>query len=175
MLASIAQGVLPDAVFQAARAQLGRRLDTPSAVDSGRQRGRLAKRLEQLQKQHEWNDLSDAEYLKARDETKAALAELPNGDRIITFDAYRARVLELRDAIAVATPARQEELCRIVIERVVVDDRHVAEITWTPAARPSSRKDSGCAPKGAQAPARCLMTTNSRGTWRENQADASAA
>ena len=29
-----------------------------------------------------WGDLDDAAYLKARDETKAALAELPDGDRI---------------------------------------------------------------------------------------------
>ena len=35
-----------------------------------------------------------------------------------------------------ASPARREELCRIVVEQVVVDDREVRQIVWTPPARP---------------------------------------
>ncbi|MGH7122752.1 MAG: zinc ribbon domain-containing protein, partial [Stellaceae bacterium] len=148
VLTAIAEGVLPQSVLDAARRELRHRLDTPATVDTGRQRARLTKRLEALQKQHEWGDLTDAAYLKARDETKAALAELPDGDRIVAFDAYRARVLDLRDAIGVASHARREELCRIVIERVVVEDRHVAEITWTPAARPFFAKRQRACPQG---------------------------
>ena len=49
------------------------------------------------------------------------MAELPDGDRILSFDAYRARLLALPESIAVASPARREELCRILVERVVVD------------------------------------------------------
>jgi hypothetical protein len=98
------------------------------------------KRLEQLKKQHEWADLGDAEYLQARDDAKAALARLPDGDRITSFDAYRASVLELPDAIAVASPARRAELCRLVVERVVVRDRQLQSITWTTAARPFFEK-----------------------------------
>ena len=39
-------------------------------------------------------------------------------------------------AIAVASPARREELCRILVERVVVRDRQLETIDWTPPARP---------------------------------------
>jgi hypothetical protein len=42
----------------------------------------------------------------------------------------------LPEAIAAASPARREELCRIVVEQVVVDDRVVEDIKWPPTARP---------------------------------------
>lgn len=80
-------------------------------------------------------DLSDEAYQAQRDATRATLAELPDGDRITAFDIHRARLLALPDAIAAASPARREELARIVIERVVVHDRQVEAITWTPSAR----------------------------------------
>ena len=91
---------------------------------------------------------------------------LPNNDRIRSFDDYRVRVVELPEAIAVVSPARREELCRIVIERVVVNHRQLESIVWTPPARPFF-ENSGSAPKGAQAPTRCQMTTRSRGTSHE--------
>ena len=75
-------------------------------------------------------------YSPVSSSARAALAELPDGDRIITFDAHRARLLALPDAIAVASPARREELCRIVVERVVVRDRQIEAIEWTPPMRP---------------------------------------
>jgi hypothetical protein len=82
---------------------------------------------------------SDCAMLKAYD------------DRIRSFDAYRARVLGLPDAIAVASPARREELCRIVIERIVVSDRRVDSIVWTPPARPFFEKQRVC-PQGDSNP-----------------------
>ena len=45
---------------------------------------------------------------------RSALAQLPDEDRIRTFDAYRTKLLALPAAIAVASSARREELCRIV-------------------------------------------------------------
>ena len=75
-------------------------------------------------------------FLTERDSIQAALAQVPDGDRIRTFDAYRAKLLALHAAIGVASPARREELCRIVVEQVVVDDREVGQIVWTPPARP---------------------------------------
>jgi hypothetical protein len=96
--------------------------------------------------------LPDAACQRARDETRAALAELPDGDRVVAFDAHRSRVLELRDAIAVASPARREELCRIVVEQVIVADRHVAEIVWTPPARPFFAKRQRVCPQGDSNP-----------------------
>jgi hypothetical protein len=136
VLAEIASGALPDAMVEAARAELRRRLETPETALARRQRSRLLTRLGQLQKQHAWGDLSDATYQAERDATRAALAELPDEDRISAFDAYRAKVLGLPDAIGAASAARREELCRLVIERVLVRDRELEAIEWTPPARP---------------------------------------
>ncbi|MGC8634196.1 MAG: recombinase family protein [Candidatus Limnocylindrales bacterium] len=136
VLGAIGQGMLPASVIEAARSELRRRLETPELALAGRQRARLLTRLEQLQKQHAWGDLSDAAYQAQRDATRAALAELPDGDRIRTFDAYRAKVLALPEAIAAASGARREELCHMVIERIVVRDRQLEAIEWTPPARP---------------------------------------
>jgi hypothetical protein len=118
---------------------------------SGRQRERLLTRLERLKTQHSWGDLSDAEYQQKRDTTRAELAQLPDGDRIRAFDAYRTRILALPDAIAAASPARLEELCRIVIQQVVVADRQLRTIEWVSAARPFFEKQRVC-PQGDSNP-----------------------
>ena len=152
VLAAIADGVLPATVVNAARAELRQLLETPEVASGGRQRARLLTRIEQLKKQHAWGDLSDADYQAARDATRSALAELPDGDRIRTFDAYRARVLELPAAIDAASPARREELSRIVVQRVVVRDRRLDAIEWTPAVRPFFEKRQRECPQGDSNP-----------------------
>lgn len=136
VLASIADAVLPATVIDAARVELRTLLETPEVAVAGRQRARLLTRIEQLKKQHAWGDLTDADYLAQRDATRANLAKLPDGDRVRAFDAHRARVLALPEAIDVASPERREELCRIVVQRVVVRDRELEAIDWMPAARP---------------------------------------
>ncbi len=151
VLATIARGVLPATVIDAARAELRRLLETPEVAVAGRQRARLLTRLEQLRKQHAWGDLTDAAYQAERDGARAALAELPDGDRILAFDAYRTRILALPEAIEVAAPAKREELCRIVIQRVVIHNRQVAAIEWTPAARPFFERQREC-PQGDSNP-----------------------
>jgi DNA invertase Pin-like site-specific DNA recombinase len=151
VLATIARAALPPSVVAEAQKELHRRLQTPRSVDTGRQRARLSKRLEQLKKQHGWGDLTDAEYQAERDSIRAALATLPDDDRIRSFDAYRARVLDLPRAIEVASPARLEELCKIVIERVVVSDRRVEAITWTAPVRPFFERQRVC-PQGDSNP-----------------------
>jgi hypothetical protein len=148
VMSRIASAVLPDPLIEKARTELRGRLETPGTVAAGRQRARLLTRLEQLRKQHGWGDISDRDYQSERDAVQAALAQLPDGDRIRTFDAYRANLLALPAAIAVASPARQEELCRIVVERVVVNDLQV-EATCGRRRQGRSSKDSGSAPKGA--------------------------
>jgi hypothetical protein len=150
-LPTIATAALPDRIVDAAQAELRRRLQTPTVPDSGRQRTRLTTRLEQLKKQHSWGDLTDAAYLAERDVARNALAALPDNDRIRSFDAYQARVLGLPEAIAVASPARREELCRIVIERIVVNDRQLEAIEWTPPMRPFFEKQREC-PQGDSNP-----------------------
>ena len=147
VMSRMASAVLPDPLIEKARSELRGRLETPGTVAAGRQRARLQTRLEQLRKQHGWGDISDRDYQSERDAVQAALAQLPDGDRIRTFDAYRAKLLALPAAIAVASPARQEELCRIVVERVVVNDLEVEDITWTPPARPFFEKQHEC-PQG---------------------------
>ena len=151
VLAAIAEAVLPGSVIDAARTELRRRLETPEVAVAGRQRARLLTRLEQLKKQHGWGDLGDAEYQSQRDAVRTALAALPDEDRIRSFDAYRARILALPDAIAVASGARREELCRIVVERVVVRDRQLETIDWTPPARPFFERQRAC-PQGDSNP-----------------------
>jgi DNA invertase Pin-like site-specific DNA recombinase len=136
VLGAISSAVLPESTIDGARTELRGRVESPGIAAAGRTRARLQNRLEQLKKQHSWGDISDSDYMAQRDATRAALAELPDGDRIRAFDAYRVRLLALPEAIAVASPGRREELCRIVVERVVVDDRRVEAIVWTPPARP---------------------------------------
>ncbi len=152
VLASIAEAVLPGAVIDAARSELRRRLETPEVAGAGKQREHLLTRLERLKKQHGWGDLSDADYQTQRDAVRTALAALPDDDRIRSFDAYRARLLALPEAIAVATPARREELCRILVERVTVRDREIDRIDWTPPARPFFEKRQRVCPQGDSNP-----------------------
>jgi hypothetical protein len=79
------------------------------------------------------------------------LAQLPDGDRVIAFDVHRARILALPEAMAMASPTRRQELCRIVVERVVIADREISEIEWKPAAKPFLERQLG-APKGIRTP-----------------------
>lgn len=152
VLARIAEAVLPDEVIDAARDELRRRLDTPDVVSVGQQRARLTKRLEKLKELYSWDELTKAEYDAQRDETRRALAALPDGDRVTSFDAYRATVLALPDAIAAASPAQRRELCRMVVERIVIRDRVLESITWTPAARPFFAKRQRVCPQGDSNP-----------------------
>ena len=64
---------------------------------------------------------------------------------------YRTRLLALPEAIDLASPARREELCQIVIERVVVRDRELEAITWTAPARPFFERQREC-PQGDSNP-----------------------
>ena len=152
VMAAIAGAVLPMSVIDAARAELRRRLEVPQVAMSGRQRARLLTRLEQLKKQHGWGDISDADYQAQRDAVRVALQELPDDDRIRSFDAYRTRLLALPEAIAAASPARREELARIVVQRVVVRDRELQAIDWTPPARPFFAKKQRECPQGDSNP-----------------------
>ena len=151
VLRNIAGGILPAEVLEAARLELRRRLETPQVATAGRQRERLLTRLERLKTQHEWGDLTDAGYQEKRDATRAELAQLPDGDRIREFDAYRTRILALPGAIAAASPARLEELCRIVVQEVVVANRQVRTIEWVPVARPFLKWQREC-PQGDSNP-----------------------
>lgn len=152
VLAAIADGILPTSVIDAARAELRRRLEVPQVAVSGRQRARLLTRLERLKEQHSWGDISSADYQAQRDVMRVALQELPDDDRVRSFDAYRTRLMALPEAIAAASPARREELARIVVQRVVVRNREVQTIEWTPPARPFFEKRQRACPQGDSNP-----------------------
>jgi hypothetical protein len=61
------------------------------------------------------------------------------------------KVLALPDAIEAASAQRREELCRIVLQRVVVRDRRLAELEWTPAVKPFFKRQREC-PQGDSNP-----------------------
>jgi len=67
----------------------------------------------------------------------------------VAFDAQRARILALPGAIAGASPARREELCRIVVGRLVVADRQMVESEWTLPAQPFLKRQRACPKEGA--------------------------
>jgi hypothetical protein len=69
-----------------------------------------------------------------------------------TFDAYRAQLLSLPQAIEAASLSRREELCRIVVSKVTVSDRAVQAIEWTPQARPFFEKRQRACPQGDSNP-----------------------
>jgi hypothetical protein len=124
---------------------------TPETATAGRRRERLMTRLERLKTQHSWGDLTDAQYQDQRDDARAELALLPDLDLIRAFDSFRVRILALPDAIAAASPARIEEMCRMVVKKVVVANRQLKAIDWTPAARPFFEKQRVC-PQGDSNP-----------------------
>lgn len=93
-------------------------------------------------------NISDDQYRSERDATQAALAKLRDGDRVVAFDAHRARILALPEAVA--SHARRE-LCRIVVERVVDSARQVVDIDWTAPAQPFLKRQRAC-PQGDSNP-----------------------
>ena len=93
-----------------------------------------------------------SDYRAARDENKVPrLAALPDDIRIRSFELCRSRLLALPEAITSASPARREELCRLLVERVTVRDREVEAIDWVPAARPFFERQRVC-PQGDSNP-----------------------
>ena len=69
-------------------------------------------------------------------ETRAELAQLPEPEKVVTFDAVERVVSSLRVAIDAATPEQLRDLMRMVIARVTVTETDDYEIEPVPAARP---------------------------------------
>jgi DNA invertase Pin-like site-specific DNA recombinase len=138
VLDEIGTAVLPAGVIEAAREELRRRLSAPADGLVDRQRKRLETRLAQLRKQHEWGDITDDVYRAARSETHTALAQLPDGDKLVLFDRNRRVLGSLAANVAAATPAQRAELVSLLVESTVARDGRIdpAEISWTPPARP---------------------------------------
>ena len=95
---------------------------------STRERARLEQRIENLRKQHEWGDITDAVYRAGRAETEAQLAGLPTNDKLIMFDRKREVLLSMAENIERATPAQLQALVLELVERVETAHRAVTRV-----------------------------------------------
>lgn len=136
VLAAMSRLALPDDAIREAREELRRRLRVPATSVSDRERARLERRIENLRKQHEWGDITDAVYRAGRADVEAQLAGLPTNDKLILFDRKREILLSMAENIERATPARLQALVLELVERVETAQRAITRVVWTPAARP---------------------------------------
>ncbi|HSW41275.1 MAG TPA: recombinase family protein [Patescibacteria group bacterium] len=134
VLSRVRRLILPPSVLEVAREELARRIALPLPGATDAQRTRLRGRLEALRKQHEWGDLTDAEYRAARDEVERALILLPDPNKIVDFDARREVFISMAENLERATPEQRRELVELLVERVTVGGCLVDRVIWTPAA-----------------------------------------
>lgn len=127
---------LPDEAIRLAREELRRQLRTPATGTADKERARLLRRKENLRKQHEWGDISDADWQAAKRQIEAELALLPDDDKVVLFDRQREVLLSMAENIARATPEQLQRLLAHGVERVEVTDKQVVGVVWVPAARP---------------------------------------
>lgn len=80
----------------------------------------LNERLARIKQQHEWGDLSDAEYLRKRNEIKAALADLqvPEMAAIVNAADYLQNMASVWEA---ATEEERRELTLGILDEVTCD------------------------------------------------------
>jgi hypothetical protein len=138
VIGAIKTMTLPQGAIDHARAELARRLEVPDADIVGTKRRRLETRLQKLLQLYGWGDLSEEEYRRQMGETRAALAELPDPDKLLVFDRNRRVMLTMAENVDRATPDQLTELVQLLVERVSVAGRAIdpASIEWTPPARP---------------------------------------
>lgn len=127
------------------RAELQRRLALPTDDQAERQRQRLTSRLEALRKQHSWGDIDDLTYRREKNETEAMLAQVPDADKLVAFDAYRATVLDVGDALPHMTATEKKDLVRLFVERVTLE----GEITWSGPVAPFYARVDRVSPEGS--------------------------
>jgi DNA invertase Pin-like site-specific DNA recombinase len=126
--------ILPPSVLEAAREELARRVALPVPGATGAQRARLRGRLENLRKQHEWGDVTDAAYRTGRDEIERALILLPDPDKLVDLDTRRDVLVSMASNLDRATPEQRRELVELLSQGVSISGGAVVKITWTPAA-----------------------------------------
>ena len=136
VLEAVSRLALPDAAIREAREELRRRLRAPASSGADKERARLHQRIENLRKQHEWGDISDAQYRSARADTEAQLAGTPDNDNLVMFDRKREIMLSMAENIERATPAQLQELVSQLVERVETAGRRFTRVVWTPPVRP---------------------------------------
>lgn len=150
VLERVATGILPAAAIDEAREELRRRLRAPRTNDVDDLRVRLLLRRDRLAKRFEWGEIDEAEYRAERTGVERQLAQLPDGDKLVRFDAFRDVAVSVAAAIDEATPEQRAELLRMLIEEVPVRNRCVVvdEIAWSPPARPFFERVTMAPPEG---------------------------
>jgi hypothetical protein len=88
-----------------------------------------------LRKQHEWGDLSDAEYRVKRAAVAAEMAVHPDENTVVLFDHNRRVMTDMAQNVGRATPEQRAELAGLLIEKAVAGNGTVA-LTWSGPARP---------------------------------------
>ncbi len=87
--------------------------------------------MEQVRKQNEWGDLSDAEYRRLRSEVEADLLAIPGDtEKVVLFDRHRMVIQSLGDELAAATPEAIQQVVTLLVDRVETADREV--VGWLP-------------------------------------------
>ena len=78
------------------------------------------------------------DYRRQMTETRAMLAELPDPDKLVTFDRNRRIMTSMAENVDRATRPQLQELVQLLVEGVTAKDRSVDpdSIEWTPPARP---------------------------------------
>ena len=145
VLSAIAEFRVSRRLMAEMRDELQRRLSIPSDDVAERQRQRLSARLIALRKQHSWGDIDDGTYRREKAETEAMLAQVPDEDKLVAFDAHRATVLNVADALPNMTPQEKKDLVRLFVERVTL----VGAITWTGPVAPFYARVAGVSPEGS--------------------------
>ena len=107
--------------------------------------------MERLRKQHEWDDLSDADYRSKRAKVMTDMALLPDGNKVIAFDRNRRVMASMAKNVAAATPLQKAELARLHIDRAVATNGTVA-VAWSGPARPFFGGVGGWYPQGDSNP-----------------------
>jgi DNA invertase Pin-like site-specific DNA recombinase len=158
VLEVVRRGVLPAEAIEQAREELRRRLRAPAAGQTGELRVRLLQRRERLAKRFEWGELEEQTYRAERAGVDRQLAQLPDGDKLVRFDQFRAVAVSVAEALDVALPEQRAELVHLLIEAIPVRDRwvDVDAIAWSPPALPFFAGMVRVPPEGFEPPTPAL-------------------
>lgn len=152
VLERVSAGFLPAAAIDEAREELRRRLKAPRTGDVDELRSRLTTRRERLAKRFEWGEIEEGEYRSERAGIERQLTMLPDGDKLVRFDAFRQVAVSVAAAIAERSDEDRAELLRMLVEEIPVRNRRAMTdaIVWTPPARPFFERVTMAPPEGSQ-------------------------
>ena len=108
----------------------------------------MERRLNQLSKQHEWEHISDEEYISRREEIVAELKGLPTDDPNEQVLKQLAGFLNnVVEAWRVASQEQRNKLARTLFEEVKVEDKQVVTVKPKAELQPFFRLSHECQQK----------------------------